>query len=121
RIGNKAFAVGLVMQPVEVRRRRLLGTAIGNIWMQIDTGDGELAVGVFFNVPYCVVFIDVDEKTLVRGQREKRQHVAARQRRDKRRFGIDSLWIAQIGGGGGSRDLDAPIEPPAGMRIVKLN
>jgi hypothetical protein len=39
------------MQPVEVRRRRLLGTAIGNIWMQIDTGDGELAVGVFFNVP----------------------------------------------------------------------
>src|SRR4030081_2794776 len=105
------------MKPVEVRRRRLLGTAIGNIWMQIDTGDGELAVGVFFNVPYCVVFIAVDDKTLVRGQREKRQHVAARQRRDKRRFGIDSLRIAQIGGGRGSRELHATLETPEANRI----
>src|ERR1700738_3786875 len=108
------------MQPVEVRRRRLLGTAIGNIWMQIDTGDGELAVGVFFNVPYCVVFIAVDDKTLVRGKREKRQHVSARQRRDKRRFGIDSLRIAQIGGRGGSRYLHATIEPPHVIAILSL-
>src|SRR4029077_21063084 len=89
-------------------------------WMQIDTGDDELAVGVFFNVPYCVVFIAVDDKTLVRGQREKRQHVAARQRRDKSRFGIDSLRSPQRGGRGESRYLDATIEPPDVIAIVIL-
>jgi hypothetical protein len=108
------------MQPIEVRLRRLLGTTVGNIWMQFDMGDGELAVGIFFKVPDCVVFIAVDDKTLVRGQREKRQHVAARQRRDKRRFGIDPLRIAQIGGRGGSRYLDAIIESPDVIAIVIL-
>jgi hypothetical protein len=53
------------MQPIEVRLRRLLGTAVGNIWMQFDMGDGELAVGIFFKVPDCVVFIAVDDKTLL--------------------------------------------------------
>ena len=88
--------------------------------MQFDACDGELAVRVPFNAPDGVVFVAVDNEPPVRRQREKRQHVAARQRCDKRGLGIDALRIAQIRRRGGSRHLDAVIEPPDMVATVIL-
>ncbi len=120
RVSDKALVVRLIVQPVEVCLRRLLGAAVGNIRVQFDTRDGELAVGVLFKLPDCVVLVAVDDKTPVRRQREKRQHMAARQRRDERRLGIDALRIAQIRGRGGTEHLDAVVEPPHVVEAVIL-
>ena len=70
--------------------------------MQLDARHGEFAVGVFLDVADRAVFIAVDDETFVGGEREKRQHVAARQRGDERRFRVDQLRIAEVLGRGGA-------------------
>ena len=52
--------------------------------------------GVFFKMADRAVLVAVDDKALVRRQREKRQHVAARQRRHERRLGVDQLRVTEI-------------------------
>jgi hypothetical protein len=54
----------------------------------------------------------VDDEAFVRRQREKGEHVTARQRRNEGRLGVNALWIAQIGGHGRSWRLDADFEAP---------
>ena len=77
RVGDKAFVVSLIVQPIEIRLRRLLGPAENNIRVQFYACNGELAAGVLFKAPDGIIFIAVDDETPVRRQREKRQHVAA--------------------------------------------
>ena len=52
----------LILQPIEIRLRRLLGPAENNIRVQLYARDGELAAGVLFKVPDGIVFIAVDDK-----------------------------------------------------------
>jgi hypothetical protein len=82
--------------------------------------NGELAVNILFKAPDGVVFVVVNNEPLVRRYREKRQHVAARERGDKRGLGIDALWIAQIRGRGGTGHLNAVVEPPDMIATVIL-
>jgi hypothetical protein len=80
--------------------------------MCASISDGELPLRILLDATNRVVLIAIDDEAFVRRQREKGEHVTARQCRDEGRLGVDALWIAQIGGRGGSWRRDAAFEPP---------
>src|SRR5262249_32980441 len=112
RVRDETFPVRLIVQPIEIGLRRLLVSAEKNSRAQFDARYGELPLRVLLNTTGRVVLIAINDEAFVRRQREKGEHVTARQCRDESRLGVDALGIAQIGRRGGSWRLDAIFEPP---------
>jgi hypothetical protein len=110
----------LIVQPIQIRLRRLFFPSEYDLWAQFDMGNGELAVRVLFQAPDGVIFIIIDDKTFIGRHGEKSQHMATRQSRNKGRLWIDALRIAEICRRCGGRHFDTVFEPPEVITAVSL-
>jgi hypothetical protein len=110
----------LVMQPIEVSLCGLRDPAESDLGVQVNARHGELAIGVLLKESDGIVLVAIDKKAFVRREGEESQHVTTRERRDKSRLGIDTLWITQIGARGGAQNLDPVVEAPNVIATVIL-
>ena len=84
----------------------------------------QLSIGILGQDAGCLVLITLDDKALPGGDREKRKHVATRQCRDKRFFGIDRRFDREREWDDMRRrrgaNLDSSVEVPGVFTTVPL-
>ena len=70
-IRNETLLVSLVVEPVDIGLGWLFCAAEGYLWMEINSGDGELAIDIFSQVADRVVVVTVNDKTAARRHRQE--------------------------------------------------
>ena len=91
------------MHLVELLLGRLFLAGELELRMQLHPRDRQLAVLILLHVTDGFIGVFVEQELLFAGDGEKREHVAARERSDKRFLRIDILRVAEIGRGGRRR------------------
>src|SRR5688572_11454845 len=71
RVRDEALLVRLVVQPVQVGVRRLLRPAERDLRMQLHARDRQLALSVFLEMTHRGVLVALEDKALVRGERQE--------------------------------------------------
>lgn len=93
RVGQETSVVRGVMQGVYIRVAGLLVPAENNPRAQQHIGDSQAALLVASKCTLRLILIIIDLEALLCSQRQKPQHMAARQRRNKGFLGINSVRI----------------------------
>lgn len=77
RVGNKAFAMGSLMERGNLLRSRRSRSTEYNPGMQDDPRDGELALLVLFQNSHGVITVAIDDKLFLGCHGQEGQHVTA--------------------------------------------
>jgi hypothetical protein len=88
--------------------------------VQFHARDRQLPVLVFLHVADGLIGVFVEHELLFAGNRQEREHVAARERSDKRFLGIDIFWIPDISRRGGRLHFVAAVEFPSMIARIFL-
>ena len=112
-IGEKTFLMGFVVELIEILARGLFFAGEGDLRMKDDPGEPGFSVFTFFEKSDRRVFVAVDDITAHRGDREKGEEMATRERSGESLFGIQAIRCSQVGRGCRGFDrLAAPGEVP---------
>lgn len=120
RIRDETFGVREMMHLIEFLFGWLFLAGKLELRMQLHPRDRQFAVLVLLHVADRFIDIFVEQELLFAGDGEEREHVAARERSDKRFFRIDELRVAEIRRGGGRVHLVAAVEFPGVIAVVGL-
>jgi len=82
------------MHLFELFRIWLSISAPRDLRVKFHSSNRHLAVGVLLHITNCLVSVRIEHKLLLTGNRQKREHVAAREGSDERFLGIDIGGIA---------------------------
>jgi hypothetical protein len=109
-----------VVHLLKLFRARFSIAAPGEFRPQLDPRDGKPPFVVLLHEPDRRVLVGIEHKLLLAGDRQKREHVTARDGSDKRLFRIDVRRIAQKGRGSRSCHGMAAVEAPGMIARILL-